>query len=378
MDGYEKRGKFWSKRYREIDQLTGKELHKRFSKDEKGNKFETLKACKEAFQRFSVLSKNKNTSQTDVKIVYFKDLYEKFKDRQRLALRPTSYISYEYIYNSHILPTFGELKLTNITPLVIHEWQLSIDHFSYKYKAKIRECLGKVLKFGEKYFKTPNNFGLVDGFSKSKDKKKEMSIWTPEQFKQFIEHADNFQDKVIFTFLYMMGVRKGEMCALQWQDINLTNKTCKITKTITRTFEGFEVGENTKNSKHRVLAIPHTLFEQLKQLYNIARNRPNFSNTHFLFGDSTFLSFTTLSRKFEQIFEKAKKEHPELEKIRIHDFRHSHVSLLINKANSTMSLSAMLYSIAERLGDSVEQVLKTYGHLFPNTQRDLVATLNDF
>lgn len=63
-----------------------------------------------------------------------------------------------------------------------------------------------------------------------------------------------------------------------------------------------------------------------------------------------------------------------LPKIRVHDFRHSHVSLLINNA-SKEDLDS--YIIAERLGHSKEMVEKVYGHLFPERRKKILNILEN-
>ena len=55
--------------------------------------------------------------------------------------------------------------------------------------------------------------------------------------------------------------------------------------------------------------------------------------------------------------------------MRIHDLRHSNASLLINKGNNGLST---IHAIAARPGDTIEMIFKTYGHLFPSNQRDLL------
>ena len=80
------------------------------------------------------------------------------------------------------------------------------------------------------------------------------------------------------------------------------------------------------------------------------------------------MPFQTLQHAFERYTKKAG-----VKQIRIHDLRHSHVSLLINKGENQLST---IYVIAARLGDSVEMIFKTYGHLFPSSQKEILEKIN--
>lgn len=64
---------------------------------------------------------------------------------------------------------------------------------------------------------------------------KEMLYWEPDQFNAFISYINDLEAKTIFTFLYYMGVRKGELRALLWKDIDLKNGIAKIYKTAPQT-----------------------------------------------------------------------------------------------------------------------------------------------
>lgn len=88
----------------------------------------------------------------------------------------------------------------------------------------------------------------------------------------------------------------------------------------------------------------------------------------YLFGGEKFLIFTTVRYKFD-LYIKASG----VKRIRVHDLRHSHASLLINTGENQL---ATIYIIAQRLGDTVEMIFRTYGHMFPNTQKDMINRLN--
>ena len=91
-----------------------------------------------------------------------------------------------------------------------------------------------------------------------------------------------------------------------------------------------------------------------------------FSNEFFVFGDNSCISYTTIDRKKDYYFNLSG-----VKRITMHQFRHSHASLLIS---NNVSLNV----IAKRLGDTPDVVLKTYAHLFPQKEAEVLNVLNNF
>ena len=179
--------------------------------------------------------------------------------------------------------------------------------------------------------------------------------------------VDDLKYRTVFAFLYLTGTRKGEAIGLKWEDIDFENKSVKINKTLTKdTLDGkYKLTSPKSKNSTRTILLPDALVLLLSEYKKEAEPR----ESDFVFGKgSDPLPFQTLLNRFNQYIKQSG-----VKKIRIHDLRHSHVSLLINKGENDLST---IYIIAERIGDNVEQIYKTYGHLFPNKQSDLVKKLD--
>lgn len=74
--------------------------------------------------------------------------------------------------------------------------------------------------------------------SKISDKSLKCRFFTEKEFLNYLSVIHNIRDKALFSFLYIMGTRKGEALSLQWKDIDLKNKTLKIYKTVTKDTNG--------------------------------------------------------------------------------------------------------------------------------------------
>lgn len=306
----------------------------------------------------------------------FMTLYAEYKTNLRHSVKESSYMAVMQRFDKYILPAFSKYKVTDITTADLIKWQneLSDKGLSVKYKSAIRSAFTNFFEY-LKIYNMQNPFAFVKGFKRNKESKKEMLYWTQEEFIKFISVVDDFRYRCVFSFLYLTGCRKGEACALKWQDINFEKSTVDINKTLTRatdterlTNEGEVLSENYRittpktDNSYRQILLPDNLLNDLQELHEN-------STSDFIFGvNGKFLPFQTLQHAFDRYVKLSG-----VKPIRIHDLRHSHASLLINKGENQLST---IYVIAARLGDNVDMIFKTYGHLFPNTQKDIIQKLN--
>ncbi len=182
----------------------------------------------------------------------------------------------------------------------------------------------------------------------------EMDYWT---YDEYIAFREGIKDKslsyICFQVLYWTGMREGELLALTAADIDLVAKQIDINKTYQRLHgEDIITTPKTRKSKRKV-PIPDFLCQELQEYmdsrYMLAPNERLFPITK---------SF--LSHEMERGCKATG-----VKRIRIHDIRHSHASLLINQGCDALIL-------ADRLGhEKVSTTLNTYSHLFPHKQQEL-------
>ena len=170
---------------------------------------------------------------------------------------------------------------------------------------------------------------------------------------------------VFFNIAYYTGLRKGEIHALRWIDIN--NNYLSVKHSITQKFKNkCDVETPPKNkSSIRTLQIPLPLVKILKEYKRRQMQLPNFNEDSRVLGDGKCLRDTTLQQK-NILYSKL----AGVKIIRIHDFRHSHASLLAN-------MGINIQEVARRLGHTkVEITWNTYSHLYPKEEEKAVAILN--
>ena len=194
--------------------------------------------------------------------------------------------------------------------------------------------------------------------SMGKKKNREMLFWTKDEYLKF---ADVMMDKSLsyyaFEMLYWTGIREGELLALTPADFDFEKQTVTINKSFQH-LNGRDIITSPKTEKsNRTIKLPNFLCEEiqdyLKMLYDVGLDDRMFPVTK-----------SYLYREMERGSKQAG-----IKRIRIHDIRHSHVSLLID-----MGFSAT--AIADRVGHESIDITYNYAHLFPSKQNEMAEKLD--
>lgn len=310
-------------------------------------------------------------------------LYDMLKEEDSINHRKTSYINtQENNYNKHIREYF--INVDNVGKLTyedIHQFreqlrqkiaQNSDKPLSTNTINKIMILLKKIFDVGlRKGYYTTNPVKLLKKLPIEKTK---MQFWTIAEFQQFLKlfEVDEYNIKLLFTVLFFTGLRLGEALALTWQDVDFTSNTIHVTKS-TYVNKGISHISTTKTKAGtRRIIINKKLSQELETWQKKqAKQLQQFSNditTLQVFQNSPIIiTKDAIEKQYKKILERDNT----LKKIRIHDFRHSHASLLINNGEDYLV-------VKERLGHaSITTTIDTYSHLYPSKQKDLADKLDD-
>ena len=286
---------------------------------------------------------------------------------------------YTYLkdYNKHIYPYFAQKDIYSINTLDYNVWfdSMAKTGLSAKYLNKINSLLRNIFDYGIKNYDLPSN-PVVKNFkaqAKIIEDKDKIRYITKEEFDKFISVADDEMYKLLYETLFYTGCRIGELLCLQWKDVFLEQKYISITKTL------YKIHDNqpttNKTNKNRQVSIPDVLLLELANYKAKKKEYKNFSNDWYVFGDIKTLSTTQIQRKKHQYFELSG-----VREITIHEFRHSHISNLINSylKSGGKDYMSFLQKLAQRSGHTLDVMQRTYMHLFPNNQDEIVDILNKF
>ena len=190
------------------------------------------------------------------------------------------------------------------------------------------------------------------------DPKTKIHFLTHEQFNRLIQHIKRPDKKTLFLLLFYSGLRIGEALVLRPQDFNFISNTLTVSRTLSRSETSNVINPPKSKAGNRIITLPSHLMDMLKSL--IATNRIDKGQLLF-----ELINRETARRTLVNALKSAG-----LPKIRIHDLRHSHASLLIELGFSPVA-------IKERLGhENIQITLDTYSHLYPSKQSEIADKLN--
>lgn len=305
-------------------------------------------------------------------------LYNEYILAKENEVRATSLVPIKNCLAKGALPYLADKQLDKLTVPALQSWKNDIAMIDVSistkqnYYAELRQMLNYAVKMG---YIPKNNLTIVGNFKKDTQAlpKEELHFYTPDQFKKFIavareqaEKKDTINDwsyYVFFFIAYFTGARKGEIYALKWSDIkgNVLSISRSVNQKVGRIVETLP-----KNSSSiRTLQIPMSLEVVLKEQKQRQMKDKNFTDDYRICGGIDCIRDSTVCNKGFDFADKAGLPH-----IRLHDFRHSHASLLASEGIN-------IQEIARRLGHSnVEMTWNTYSHLYPHEEERAVSVLD--
>ena len=295
----------------------------------------------------------------------FEAFVEIYITDKKKRLRENTWSTKEHIIRTKILPYFKEKRLSEIKPRDVIAWQNEmLNHhdengkpYSPVYLKTLHNQLSAVFNHAVRHYGLKVNPAAQVG-NMGKAKGREMLFWTKAEYLKF---ADVMMDKPLsyyaFEMLYWCGVREGELLALTAADFDFEKQTVTISKSYQR-IKGRDVITDPKTPKsNRVIQMPAFLCDEmqdyLKSLYAV---------------QPTDRIFTVTKSYLHREMDRGAKE-AGVKRIRIHDLRHSHISLLID-----MGFTAL--AIADRVGHESIDITYRYAHLFPTRQTEMANKLD--
>ena len=302
--------------------------------------------------------------QADINMSFesFVGLYEKdIKPKIKL----NTWITKESIIKQKILPYFQKRKLSEITAKDIIDWQNEIRELtdchgrplSKTYLKTVHNQLSAIFNHAIRYYGLQINPAQKAG-NMGMEEKKEMLFWTKDEYTKF---SEAMMDKPIsyyaFEMLYWCGIREGELLALTPADFNFDRGTVSINKSYQRINKQDVITTPKTPKSIRVIQMPKFLCDEMQDYFKMFYSLDSDSR---IFPISKNYLHREMARGSTATGVK---------RIRIHDLRHSHVSLLID-----MGFTAL--AIADRVGHESIDITFRYAHLFPTRQIEMADKLD--
>jgi len=284
--------------------------------------------------------------------IYFADMEHRLRENTIRNKRD--------IFDLKITPYFRRRKMSEIRTADIRAWQNEMlkKGYAQTYLKNINNQLVALFNYAVQYYDLKENPCKKAG-SIGKSKAETMEFWTKQEFRQFLAAmGGKAEAKMAFQLLYWTGMRIGELLALTMEDIDFDGQIITISKSYQR-IQGRDVITPPKTVKsNRKVTIPRFLAEELEEYCN---------KLYGILAEDRIFQFTKSFMEHELL--RGIRESG-VKRIRLHDLRHSHASLLVEMGFPPLA-------IAERLGhEKVETTLNTYSHLYPNKQTELAKQLD--
>lgn len=304
---------------------------------------------------------------------------EKWLETARTNVAGKTFERYQEIVKRHLVPAIGQLLLPKVTPLQIQSYYvkalqsgrldgkdggLSAQTVVHHHRV-LREALQQAVKW-QLLARNP-----ADAVEPPTVQQKEMRALTEDETAWLLEAAGGTRLYAPILLTVTTGLRRGELLAVRWRDIDMENGTLAIRRSLEETREGIKFKEPKTAKGRRLISIPPLAVEILRQhLHEQTAEKQKLGD---LFHDSDLVfcapngeiwkpeTFTALYFKFTRRIGI---------KLRFHDLRHTHATQLLKAGVSAKIVS-------ERLGHSTVGItLDVYSHVLPGMQEEAASRID--
>ena len=291
-------------------------------------------------------------------------------------VRPETYRSYEWIVHKHLVPTIGAVKLSALRPYHVQGCYQQVltgprsdgrqGHPSRSTAAHIHRVLRAALEHAVRMGLISRN--PAKSVVPPRPSQYEARVLNPDETERLIAAADRTGLGIFIRLALMTGLRRSELLGLRWRDVELgESPSVTVVQTLAQMKGGaYRFDQPKSKSSRRRVRLPVAMQLMLRQYREQSEASGLGGPDTLLFCDDAGEPWRVdaLSRQFAQIRRAAS-----LSGVRLHDLRHTHVSLLIQQGVHPKVIS-------ERIGHaSVAFTLQTYGHLFPDMQEEAALAI---
>ncbi|MGG0753745.1 tyrosine-type recombinase/integrase [Brevibacillus laterosporus] len=333
---------------------------------------EAEKACNEMINQ---LYKGTYIESTNTTLKDF--IAEWLETHAKQMIRLNTYENYSRAVHKRIIPGLGHHQLQKLSPLHVQKFygDLLDEGLSPKYITYIHAILRKALSLAVRWeLVTKNSAELANPPRISREIR---ATWDLDQTNKFLQSAkvDSIQYYIIYLLALYTGMRRGEILGLRWKDVDLSEGKISVAQNLSYTVnKGLIFQEPKTRSSKRLIAITDIVVEELKKY------KAEQSKLRQLFGESyEDLDLVVCNANGKPIHPRNLTTHfnklvkaVAIPKIRFHDLRHTHATLMLQLGEHPKIVS-------ERLGHSgIEMTMDTYSHVLPNMQKEAAQRFENF
>ena len=275
------------------------------------------------------------------------------------SVKPATLSNYQWVLTRHVYPVVGSVRLTSLAPMHVRQMLLAVletgssPRTAQLSKAVLRAMLAEAMR---DQLVQRNVAMLVRG---PRVERQEVQPWSAAEATAFLASVRDHRLAALFTVGVALGLRKGELLALRWTDVDMEDGTLRVSRTVQRLGSGIGLIEGSPKSarSRRTVPLPAVCLEAL-QRHRVQQARDRLSagdawtdcGLVFASAKGTVIEPRNLNRLFDELSAKAG-----LRRLRFHDLRHTCASLLLAQGvqprvvmeilgHSQLSITTDLYS----------------------------------
>ncbi len=234
-------------------------------------------------------------------------------------------VDYRSVLRCHLLPAFGDLRVEAVSASRIEKWRnelVSERGLARRNVNKIHAILGNILEYAREHHGLRENpAARVRKLRESYDAGR-FDFYSPDEIGLLVAHAATEQDAAIFVTAAFTGLRRGELIALRWGEVDFANRSIRVVEGYTRKRQG-----RTKSRRSRTVPMVEEVARVLAAI-RAGAGRSGAKDLVFPGEGAEFLDGSALRRRY-LLARKAAGVRP----LRFHDLRHTFGSLAINRAS---------------------------------------------
>ena len=295
---------------------------------------------------------------------------DRWLDDIKPQVSPKTHERYESIVRVNIKPAIGSIKLAKLQPIQISAaYSAALARLSPRSVHHTHRVLSQALKQAVRWRLLPRN--PCDDCDPPKVDPREMKVWDIATMATALEMVRAWQVHVPAVLAALCGLRRGEIAALKWRHVDLARAQLSVMESAEQTRAGVRY-KSPKNGKGRTVALPAIVVTEL-QAHRL-RQAESLLSLGVRVNDDTFVCAredgkpqqpNSIGHAWDRFIAESK-----LPRIRFHDLRHSHATVML-KSNVHPKI------VSERLGHSrVALTMDTYSHVIPGMQQEAAAAID--
>ncbi len=276
---------------------------------------------------------------------------------KQAQLTDKTHANYQHLLHKHILPTLGLLDVECVTPTTIHDFyaHLSGQGYSNSLLHQVRVILSQALQEATDQGVISANPAARVRPSRRKARRRARAL-TTQEMQRFLSTAASLRLASLFIFAALTGLRRGEICALKWEHVDLENGVLFVRENVTLANGKVTTGAPKTEAGRLTLHLAPETVELLKRHRSQqTEERQPREDTGFVFTNQwgRRLYPDSLSKLAKRLGKEAG-----LGNMRFHDLRHTYASLM-------MQQGVPLEVVSEKLGHSrPSTTVDIYRHVY--------------